>query len=168
MSDELEQLRQRCDSLEDRLDRIQPWVVRVDLAAISDRERLDAVEHQLHDLLATDGDAPTSGCPGWQYSNVYEWVEQWFVVEFARADNQNVFWCPRWHEHPEALLRLTALWRAWETLRRDTDRGMATWLRDFADPQFEQVTNPIGTFRFCKRDRHVKIPPALPVEAKDA
>nr|WP_232234197.1 DUF4913 domain-containing protein [Micromonospora chokoriensis] len=26
-------------------------------------------------------------------------------------------WCLRWWAHPEAISRLYALWRAWETLR---------------------------------------------------
>ena len=35
-------------------------------------------------------------------------------------------WCPRWWEHPTAILRLTALWRAWETLRLEP-AGMSAW-----------------------------------------
>lgn len=163
MISELEQLRRRCDELEARLDRVEPWVVRIDLAAISDRERIDAAEHQLHDLLAANTPAQAAR-PGWKYPNVHRWVEEHFAVVFARGDNAGVNWCPRWYDHTEALVRLTALWRAWETMRRDTDRGMAVWYRDFADSQFDRLTDPTGTFRHCKRELHRSVPPILPTE----
>jgi hypothetical protein len=60
----------------------------------------------------------------------------------------------QWVEHAEAVLRLEALWRSWETLRLDPNLGMATWLTNFLDPQLAALTAPQGTFAKCSPDRH--------------
>jgi len=35
-------------------------------------------------------------------------------------------WCASWWAHPEAVLRLYALWRAWEALRLEPATGMSS------------------------------------------
>ena len=78
-------------------------------------------------------------------------------------------WCPSWWKHPEAISRLYALWRAWETLRvADPDTGMSIWWRDHLDPHFAILTGEYGPFSKCSPDRgHVDTAP-LPVEPAPA
>lgn len=80
-----------------------------------------------------------------------------------------VNWCPQWWKHPEAISRLYALWRAWETLRiADPDTGMSIWWRDHFDTHFAVLTGEYGPFGKCAPDRgHVDTTP-LPVEPAPA
>jgi len=57
-------------------------------------------------------------------------------------------------QHAEALTRLEALWRSWETLRLDPNLGIATWLTNYLDPQLAALTSRIGTFAQCTQERH--------------
>jgi hypothetical protein len=69
-------------------------------------------------------------------------------------------WCAQWCSHTEALVRLEALWKAWEVLRLDPGTGASTWLRDHADPAMHTLTSPAGPFARCTPVRHTA-PPAL-------
>ena len=53
-----------------------------------------------------------------------------------------------WWRNTEALLRLEALWRAWEHLRLDPATGMSDWLRDHADPQLAALMDREGPFMY--------------------
>ncbi len=127
---------------------VRSWLLRLD-------QRLDALE-------AHDGDAQ-SGRVGWQYQSVQDWVEQWFVVHFARSTLSGHRWCPRWWDHNEAVLVLTALWRSHELARRDADAGIARWLTQFAYPLVRELFDYDGTFANCTSDLH-SVPTALPIE----
>ena len=83
---------------------------------------------------------------------------------FARPVGGEIRWCSHWAEHPEALTRLEALWRAWETLRLDPNLGIATWLTNYLDPQLVALTSRAGTFAQCTPDRHAGTAP-LPTAA---
>ena len=145
-------------------DSVRAWLVRLDLALVSLTERVDTLEAQLGDLYGT-GTEPTAGHPDWRYRNVHDWVEQWFSVHYARSIT-GIGWCARWFDHPEALLRLTAMWRSWETARRDDTKGIAGWLTSVADPLVKELFDPSGTFRYCSRGEHTKVPEALPLEVR--
>ncbi|OJF14560.1 DUF4913 domain-containing protein [Couchioplanes caeruleus subsp. caeruleus] len=84
-------------------------------------------------------------------------VERRLTVGAASGVN----WCPEWWQHPEAISRLYALWRAWETLRAaDPDTGMSIWWRDHFDPHFAVLTGEYGPFGKCSPDRgHVATTP---------
>jgi hypothetical protein len=88
------------------------------------------------------------------FASVEEWVEQYFLVVFARSTGGTLRWCDQWRTHAEAVLRLEALWRSWETLRLDPNLGMATWLTNFLDPQLGSLLHAQGTFGGCTADRH--------------
>ena len=89
------------------------------------------------------------------YGDVEEWVREVFAPVFARSIGGPVKWCAQWWAHGEAVLRLEALWRSWEIHRLDPGRGMATWLRDFADNQLAALLADGGTFRTCTPDSHL-------------
>ena len=44
------------------------------------------------------------------------------------------------------MVRLEALWRSWEFLRRDPSTGMSVWLRDHADHHMSVLMDPDGPF----------------------
>ena len=145
-------------------DGVRAWLVRLDLSLVALTERTDTLENQLGDLHATDTE-PTAGHPDWRYQNVHDWVEQWFSIHYARSMT-GIGWCPRWFDHPEALLRLTALWRSWEGARRDDTKGIASWLVYLADPLVRELFDKSGTFRYCSHGEHRKVPEALPLEVR--
>jgi hypothetical protein len=95
------------------------------------------------------------------YPNLEAWVAGWFAPTFGRRLG-TTRWCARWWLHAEAIVRLEALWRSWETLRLDPNMGMATWLRDHLDPQRQVLMGDGGPFQACEAGEH-NPPPDLPV-----
>lgn len=78
------------------------------------------------------------------------------VDEFLREYLRNVYrrkidgklrvWAARWWEYDEAVIRIEALWRSWEFLRRDPATGMSVWWRDHADHHMPALMDPHGPF----------------------
>ncbi|MGC4853769.1 DUF4913 domain-containing protein [Micromonospora sp. DT4] len=102
------------------------------------------------------------------YRNVEAFVGDYLahVVErrLASGPTSGINWCPRWWAHPEAISRLYALWRAWETLRvSDPQTGMSIWWRDHLDPHLAALAAEYGPFSRCGPDKHTE-PRPLPVE----
>jgi hypothetical protein len=60
------------------------------------------------------------------FADVVSFVNRYVAPATGTRLGGPVAWCPRWWEHPNAVLRLTALWRAWETLRLEP-AGMSAW-----------------------------------------
>ncbi|WP_234391494.1 DUF4913 domain-containing protein, partial [Nocardia suismassiliense] len=95
-----------------------------------------------------------------------------FADFFAQActrrveDNYNqAVWCPRWREHPEAVLRLTALWKAREHLRTRGAVGMSAWWLDHVGPHMRRLLDPNGPFKYCSiRNGHKDLLAPLPVD----
>lgn len=97
------------------------------------------------------------------YPDVESWVSRHFAPMYARPLGGEFRWCPRWWEHAEAISRLEALWRSWETLRLDPCLGMAIWYRDHFDSQLAILLGNRGPFALCSPGRHEPMQ-ALPVE----
>lgn len=96
-----------------------------------------------------------------QFPDLELWVNGFFVLTFARPASE-VCWCERWWDHPEAVLRLDALWRTWEAAALDPVRGVADWLRDYLDHGLSVLLSPAGPFAGCREGAHAA-PSALPV-----
>ena len=101
------------------------------------------------------GDEPT----GPYFGSLLEFVIDGFAPVYARATSPTVRWCPHWWDHAEAIYRLEALWRTWELYRLEPRLGIASWLRDYLDPQLAALTSPTGPFAQCTDDRHSPIKP---------
>jgi len=88
---------------------------------------------------------------GWIYPNVVEFVENYLSMVYLRqvTDTSDAAWCPQWWQHTEAVVRLDALWRAWEYGRQDPRQGLSKWFLKHADPQMKQLFNPRGPFKYC-------------------
>ncbi len=85
------------------------------------------------------------------YGNVAEFVEQ-YLAPMYRGDTNT--WCAQWWKHPEATIRLTALWLAWEQLRLDPALGMSVWLRDHLDHHMSVLLSGDGPLKGCKPKQH--------------
>ncbi len=93
------------------------------------------------------------------FSGLLEFVTDGFAPVYCRATSPTLRWCPRWWDHAEAIYRLEALWRSWELYRLEPRLGIASWLRDYLDPQLAALTSPTGPFAQCTNDRHSPIKP---------
>lgn len=97
------------------------------------------------------------------YASLLEFVVEGFAPVYCRAISPTLRWCPSWWDHAEAITRLEALWRSWETYRLEPRLGIASWLRDYLDPQLHALTSPTGPFAQCTDDRHS---PAKPLRTE--
>ncbi len=85
------------------------------------------------------------------------------VGETGRAEHR---WSARWWESAEAVIRLEAMWRAWEQARNDPSTGISTWLRDHADHHMAILMNPSGPFAHSQDTASINDP--LPYQAAPA
>jgi len=104
------------------------------------------------DLSTSEALEPSVRAP--VFATLEAWVADFFLLTFHRSIGSDTRWCRSWPDHPEAVLRLEALWRSWETLRLDPNLGIATWLTHHLDPQLGALTSRSGTFAACTEDRH--------------
>lgn len=95
-----------------------------------------------------------AAAPEPMYDTLDDWVREYFAPTFTRPIGGEIRWCAQWAEHAEAVTRLEALWRSWESLRLDAALGMTTWLTNYLDPQLSALLSRSGTFAQCQPDRH--------------
>lgn len=91
--------------------------------------------------------------PRTYYRNVDEFVREFLTRAYRRTLTDRgtaPFWDPEWWRHEEAIMRLEALWRAWEHLRLDPALGMSVWWRDHADHHMNALMGDTGPFRYAK------------------
>lgn len=102
--------------------------------------------------------------PSTLFPNVYVFVRDHLadVIERDVGSHSNA-WCARWFEHPEAVSRLEALWKAFEALRQDPGTGASSWWRDHADPTMAALFAGQGVFRRCVNGKH-SLGERLPME----
>ncbi|MFZ4896417.1 DUF4913 domain-containing protein [Plantibacter sp. Mn2098] len=116
------------------------------------RERTVAAAEQ---SLVDDGTADTEDeepAPELVFGSTEQWVTEWLVPSYRRYLSPNgaqTTWCAHWWKHPEAVMRLEALWRAWEHLRLDGQTGMSVWWKDHADYHLAVLLSEGGPFRGC-------------------
>lgn len=115
-----------------------------------DEVDVDPETGEILDVL--DQDAPDPGPPPLYYGSVDEFVREMIVPVFRRkiGDRSDFRWDADWWRHPEALIRLEALWRAWEHLRLDPATGMSVWLRDHLDHHLPILLSQEGPFGKAK------------------
>lgn len=111
---------------------------------------------------------PASGSPaitgaegGPVFPTVEAWVAGQFVPVYRRPLGGEFRWCAQWWLHPEAIIRLTALWHSWEVMRLQPGTGIAAWLRDHLDHQLPVLLGRSGPFAACTQAQHDELPEAL-------
>jgi len=102
------------------------------------------------------------------FGSLLEFVVEHFCPVYARNTSPTVRWCASWWDHAEAIYRLEALWRSWETYRLEPRLGIASWLREFCDPQLRELTSPTGPFASCTADRHSPVKALLTNQPPEA
>jgi hypothetical protein len=117
---------------------------------------VNGLTHDLEDLATVLAPIPDASSPPAApvFTSIEDWVDGFFLPTFRRQFGGELRWCRQWQGHPEACLRLEALWRSWEALRLDPTLGIATWLTNYADPQLAALLSRSGTFATCTPDRH--------------
>lgn len=113
----------------------------------------DAAAVEWVKALNTSAGGPTEQL---QFDNLEDFCTEFFFELYARDTTYSnaIKWCPSWWSHPEAQIRLEAIWRAWEHLRRDGATGMSTFLRDHADHHMSKLFDPEGPFKYCDAEGH--------------
>jgi len=143
------------EALERRLD-----VVEAELsAAVDEVDEVDEVEPTIETEVSSEP-------PPDLFPSVYAFVPNFLAIVYARPVGDQITgfrWCSTWWEHPEAVSRLEALWKAFETLRQDPTTGAAVWWRDFADPTMSALCSPDGPFKQCSDASH-KLSEDLPTK----
>ena len=94
------------------------------------------------DAQQQDAPEPVFGC-------VEDWLDGYFWPMFIRPLGGEFRWCPRWWAHPEAVTRLTALWRSWEVFRLEPATGISDWFRDHLDHHLPILLGARGPFFQC-------------------
>ncbi|MFE7124921.1 DUF4913 domain-containing protein [Streptomyces sp. NPDC057617] len=118
-----------------------------------------AAEPRAEDTSVGQGDGPASvfilALGGEVYaaelSALTDWVNYLFLPVYGREISTTRPWCDQWHEHPEAVARLHALWLAWQQLT-DAEAGLSgpsTWHRDHLDQTLVHLRAPDGPFAAC-------------------
>lgn len=91
--------------------------------------------------------ADVTGASRLYYGSVDEFVREYLRhVYRRRIDGRHRCWAGEWWRYDEAVIRLEALWRAWEDLRQDPTTGMSVWWRDHADHHMAILLDPDGPF----------------------
>ncbi|MDQ0241476.1 DUF4913 domain-containing protein [Arthrobacter bambusae] len=91
------------------------------------------------------------------FGSTEQWVTRFLLPIYRRQLSDNgdkSTWCPEWWKHAEAVIRLEALWRAWEHLRLDGRTGMSVWLKDHLDHHLPVLTGSGGPFTNCTVKSH--------------
>ena len=113
-------------------------------------EHDDATEHD-DDTGNADarGHQVAESPPRLHYGSVDEFVREYLRNVYQRkisGDGRNRIWAAEWWKYDEAVIRLEALWRAWEHLRQDPSTGMSVWWRDHADHHMPALMDTSGPF----------------------
>lgn len=101
------------------------------------------------------------------FTAVEDWVDGYFRPMFRRPLGGEFRWCRRWWAHPEAVSRLTALWRSWEVFRLEPATGISDWYRDHLDHHLTVLLGPRGPFFQCSPDSGHLDHPQFPVDEVD-
>jgi hypothetical protein len=104
--------------------------------------------------------------PSTVFPDFHTWVGEWLVAVIRRPLKSGAVWCPEWWRHPEAVARLDALWRAWESSRAEGGSGMSYWWTMHFDSHFSVLSDAArGPFAACKDQVHDGKLEALPCNA---
>jgi hypothetical protein len=92
------------------------------------------------------------------YSDLESWVDEKLAQVVRRRLGGHLTWCPEWHRHAEAIMRLMALWEEWE---RAVEEGtMSQWWLDHCDPHMAVLmSRDNGPFMACTEKEHRPLGP---------
>jgi hypothetical protein len=127
--------------------------------ALHDTGSPDEIEPEFDDETKSDDGARLKSVYEPVFGSVEAFVTGYLLPLYRRAVSGNsTTWCAEWWKHPEAIVRLDAVWRAWEHLRLDPSTGMSVWLRDHCDYHMRVLLSADGAFKGCTREAHATRP----------
>ena len=89
-----------------------------------------------------------------RHEDLTDWVTRQFNPIYRRSLGGEYRWCAEWWRHAEAIVRLSALWYSWETMRLQGATGISLWFRDHLDHQLPILMGPRGPFYQCSETQH--------------
>lgn len=103
------------------------------------------------------GGTPVPGAPETEpapratprFAGLPVFVEVFVVPHWVHRRHDGSRWCARWWEHAEAVLRLEALWEAFEVMRREPAPSLSTWIIYHFEPHMRALTDAGGVFYRC-------------------
>jgi hypothetical protein len=99
------------------------------------------------------------------FSSVEDFVTDYLSLVSEVRTGGPLVWCASWWAHPEAVARLTALWRAWEALRLEPATGMSNWWTLHFDPHIRVLLDAErGPFASCSRGHQAGKPGPLALD----
>jgi hypothetical protein len=109
-----------------------------------------------------DHEATPEAATELMYFNPIEFFVDLIAPSYVRDVNEGaqLAWCPECYKHPEALIRMETIWRAWEHLRMEPALGLSIWWLNHADPHMRVLMDIEGPFKKCAYDGHT--PPRTP------
>lgn len=124
-----------------------------------------AVAAALRELAADQLEAaqPAAASPGppagddepkLYFETLPDFVSKFLVRAYRRDISPKAAWCREWWRHPEAVCRLSSLWRSWEALRLEPGTGASVWWLNHADPHMAKLLDGNGPFKGCTKDAH--------------
>lgn len=99
-----------------------------------------------------------------KYKSIFEFVDEFIRPMWAttRSGQDKVNWSKQWYSHPEAMSRLSALWRIYEVQRqRDPQNFLEGFLRVHADYHMRHLMAERSVFSECTSTDTPSVP--LPV-----
>jgi hypothetical protein len=111
-----------------------------------------------HDDTQPAGPEHSHGEPAAElvYDSAVEFFVELLAPSYVREVNEGAAfaWCSEWYKHPEALIRMESIWRAWEHLRLEPALGISTWWLNHVDPHMRVLMDKEGPFKKCAYDGH--------------
>lgn len=83
------------------------------------------------------------------YGPLYEYYDSSPGV-LAQRGTTAIRWCRQWWNHESVMMRLTALWQAYEAAYAEGGGAMSTWMLDHADRHFNQIMAEGGPLSECR------------------
>ncbi len=159
---DLSAMAKRLGALEDQLQVRENAVLTLQAELESAQEHAAALQDRL-DAVADatpggDSEAPTTPATP---AGIREWVDDVLAHLIEVRTGAATRWCPRWMEHPEAVLRLTAMQTDYDNCLANPQLGVSGWLRTSVDHHLPRLTAGQGPFSGCTATDH-EDPPTLP------
>ena len=70
----------------------------------------------------------------------------------AQRGTPPIQWCRQWWNHESVMMRLTALWQAYEVAYAEGGGALSTWMLDHADRHFDRIMAEGGPLSECRSD----------------
>ena len=159
---DLSAMAKRLGALEDQLQVRENAVLTLQAELESAQEHAAALQDRLDALDEGSPERPgheAAAAPG--PASILEWVDDVLAHLIEIRTGAATRWCPRWMEHPEAVLRLTAMQTDYDNCLANPQLGLSGWLRTSVDHHLPRLTAGQGPFSGCTATDH-EDPPTPP------